>query len=128
MSTERTPNTDPASYSHRDLLLLTQILHTEGLLEPAQVLNHDKLADIGLEWFNHESTQLSRRQDRFPMLKAPSAKQLGQLYENLLEDYEGCASTTDLANRLYFTLVEQLEQRIAEHKTTFRELLEEALA
>ncbi|QBM87303.1 hypothetical protein METSCH_B05050 [Metschnikowia aff. pulcherrima] len=120
----RSVATDPGLYTYRDLLLATQLLHTLGLITPEQVKSSDRLDELAEEWFTHKSTLLSRRQDQFPFEIAPTGQQLLKLYENMLEDYAPCATTTDLANRFYFLRVGELESRIAEYKTEFHTLLE----
>lgn len=124
MSEERTTVTDPQSYGHRDLLLLTQLLHTLGLLEPDQVYHSDKLLAISEKWYNHKGTVLLRRQKVFPLHKPPTAGQLATLYENMLAD-ESCANTTELANKIYFARVQQLEEQIAADRATFKRILDE---
>ncbi|KAF8002365.1 hypothetical protein HF325_003330 [Metschnikowia pulcherrima] len=120
----RSVATDPGLYTYRDLLLATQLLHTLGLITPEQVKSSDRLDELAEEWFTHKSTLLSRRQNQFPLEIAPTGQQLLKLYENMLEDYVPCATTTDLANRFYFLRVGELESRIAEYKTEFHTLLE----
>ena len=120
----RSVATDPGLYTYRDLLLATQLLHTLGLITPEQVKSSDRLDELAEEWFTHKSTLLSRRQNQFPLEIAPTGQQFLKLYENMLEDYAPCATTTDLANRFYFLRVGELESRIAEYKTEFHTLLE----
>lgn len=117
--------TDPASYSNKDLLLLTQLLHTQGLIDPEAVVQSEHLGQIGKDWFTHKSTQLSRRLGELEITKAPSAQQVATLYENLLEENEHCLNTTALANSYYFARIQELEQRISLDKDKFKELLGE---
>lgn len=117
--------TDPDSYTSKDLLLLTQLLHGQGLIEPDAVKSSETLSEIGNEWFNHKSTHLSRSFDEFPLSKAPSAQQVLLLYENMLAANEKCSNTTDLANNYYFARMEELENKLAGDKTRFKELLGE---
>lgn len=117
--------TDPESYTSKDLLLLTQLLHGQGLIDPTDVTSSILLSDIANEWFNHKSTQLSRSLNEFPLSKAPSGQQVLRLYENMLAANEKCANTTDLANSFYFARMEELENKLAQDKERFKELLEE---
>ncbi|OBA20181.1 hypothetical protein METBIDRAFT_43010 [Metschnikowia bicuspidata var. bicuspidata NRRL YB-4993] len=120
----RSVATDPSSFTHRDLLLVTQLLHTLGLITLEQVQASDRLDDLAEDWYVHKSTLLSRRQGQFPLENPPTGQQLRKLYENMLEDNEPCATTTDLANKFYFIRVGELESRISEYKTEFHSLLE----
>jgi len=115
--------TDPRAYKSKDLLLLTQLLHGESLIQPEEVVNAD-LSDIGKQWFEHKSTQLSRGIKEFPLSKAPSGPQVLKLYENMLEENEKCSTTTDLANNYYFKRVAELETRLSQDKDRFKNLLE----
>lgn len=110
---------DPKSYTLRDLLLVTQIMHTKGLIQPDQVLASDQLEDVSQEWFSHIGSVVSRNQMQFPIEKALSPTQLGKLYGNMLQDNEHCKNTTDLANAFYFARIAELELKIASAKTDF---------
>lgn len=116
---ERPMESNPASYAFRDLLLLTQILHTRGLIDPDQVRQSDDLNDYGEFWFNHKCTTLSRTQGDFPLEKAATGSQVLELYENMLVDYAPCKNTTELANCFYHLRIKDLESRIAEEKASF---------
>ncbi|ODV67336.1 hypothetical protein HYPBUDRAFT_110399 [Hyphopichia burtonii NRRL Y-1933] len=113
---------DPSSYSNRDLLLFTQLLHTKGYIEPKSVENNDSsLDDISTEWFHHTSTQLSI-QDGLPIDKPWSRQQCYQLYQNLLKLNPDCENTTDLANHYYYTRINELTSKIDQYKLTFPNL------
>lgn len=116
---ERSSESNPASYTYRDLLLLTQILHTRGLIEPDQVLQSDSLDEYGKFWFNHRCTTLSRSQGEYPLEKPPSGPQVLELYENMLNDYSPCKNTTELANCFYHLRMKDLESKIAQEKALF---------
>lgn len=116
---ERPVEINPASFNYRDLLLLTQILHTRGLLEPDQVRDSPNLDEYGELWFNHKSTTLSRWQEQFPLEKAATGDQVLLLYENMLIDYAPCKNTTELANCFYHLRLKDLESKIAEEKANF---------
>lgn len=126
-NTEETPvpqravESDPSSYTFRDLLLLTQILHTLGLIEPEQ-LRSSKLDEYAEGWFHHKCTVLSRRQGQFPLSDAPSGEQILQLYENMLIDYSPCKDTTELANCFYHLRIKDLESKLADEKAQFETL------
>lgn len=116
---ERPNESNPASYTYRDLLLLTQILHTRGLLEPNQVRENDNLDEYGEFWFNHKCTTLSRNQGEFPLDQPATGSQVLELYENLLIDYSPCKNTTELANCFYHLRIKELESKIAQEKASF---------
>lgn len=116
--------TDPASYTSKDLLLLTQLLHGRTLIKSEDVAKAD-LTQIAKQWFEHKSTQISRSTKEFPFTKAPSGQQVLKLYENMLEKNEKCATTTDLANTYYFQRVAELEEKLTQEKGRFKQLLEE---
>lgn len=115
--------TDPTSYTSKDLLLLTQLLHGRALIKPEEVAKAD-LTEIAKQWFEHKSTQISRSTREFPLTKAPSGHQVLKLYENMLENNEKCATTTDLANFYYFNRVAELEDKLTQEKGRFKRLLE----
>lgn len=121
-----TPSTiiDPASYTSRDLLLLSQILHTSGLVSPESV-HSAKLDTIGKKWFDHKCTQLARRLGEFPLSEAPSGTQVEQLYSEMLEKNPNCKNTTDLANTFYFRRLAELDESITDAKSQFKALLGE---
>lgn len=116
--------TDPVSYTSRDLLLLTQILHTAGLLSPESVRSA-QLDDIANKWFDHKCTQLARQLGEFPLSEAPSGMQISELYAQMLEKNPNCKNTTDLANAFYFQRLAELETNIKNAKTEFKGLLGE---
>ncbi|WPK23094.1 hypothetical protein PUMCH_000319 [Australozyma saopauloensis] len=113
---------NPASYTFRDLLLLTQILHTLGLIEPKQVLQSPDLDECGETWFNHKCTVLARRLGEFPLHTAATSDQVKQLYENMLQDFSPCQNTTELANSFYHMRIRELETKILEEKDAFETL------
>lgn len=125
MATVVNPAIDPASYSNKDLLLLTQLLHTQGLIVPEAVIAYEKLGDIGREWYNHKSSELSRRLHGLALEKAPSGQQVAKLYQKLLETNGKCKNTTDLANFYYYSRIQELEKKILEDKEKFNEILGE---
>ncbi|EEQ36591.1 hypothetical protein CLUG_00714 [Clavispora lusitaniae ATCC 42720] len=116
--------TDPKSYTDRDLLLLTQLLHTAGLIAPEDV-RASNLDDFGEKWFQHKSTALARQLEEFPLSNAPSGLQVRELYNAMLEQYPNCKNTTDLANTFYFQRIRDLESKIADSKAEFQALLGE---
>lgn len=117
---------DPESYTKKDLLLLTQILHGQGLIQPDDVTSSDQLSEIAREWFDHKSSQLSRSSNEFPISKPLTGQQVVKLFENMLAANEKCATTTDLANHFYFSRIEELEEKLGRDKTRFKELLEKS--
>lgn len=117
---------NPASYTHRDLLLLTQMLHTKGLIEPSDVEGSKLLPEIGHAWFEHRATQISRRQGLFPIRRPLSGEDVSDLYRAMLEEFPTCNNTSDLANLFYFSRVKELEQKIDADRERFRELLSES--
>lgn len=109
----------PDTYSDRDLLLFTQLLHTNGLVEPSAVTPENPRIDaISSAWYTHPSTQLSIR-DGLHVTRPLTRSQVCQLYQNLLEANDGCKNTTDLANKYYFSRVAQLELRILQDQQAF---------
>lgn len=113
----------PETYSDRDLLLFTQLLHTNGLVEPSAITPENARIDaIASAWYSHPSTQLSVR-DGLHVTRPLTRAQVCQLYQNLLEANSGCKNTTDLANKYYFQRVAQLEERILQDQTAFLEVL-----
>lgn len=119
--------TDPESYTYKDLLLLSQLLHRQGLIEPSAV-TAGGLTAIGKEWFDHKSTQLSRNKNEFPVQKPLTSQQIVRLYENMLELNVNCATTTDLANFYYFARMEELKAKLEQDKIRFNELLETSIS
>lgn len=125
-ATDDSSVTDPASYGNRDLLLLTQLLHTNQLIEPTSITKDSKLiGDISTEWYNHISTKLSRERDHLNIQKPLTNEQICQLYQNLLEINKECNNTTDLANHYYFTRIDELNDKINNSKNQFSSLLQE---
>lgn len=116
--------TDPASYTSRDLLLLTQILHTAGLIAPENVQSA-KLDEIAHKWFDHKCTQLARELGEFPVAEAPTGHIVSSLYSKMLESNPTCKNTTDLANTYYFQRLGELEKNINGAKADFKNLLGE---
>lgn len=115
---------DPASYTSRDLLLLTQLLHTAGLIAPENVQSA-QLDEIAQKWFDHKCTQLACQLGEFPLSKAPTGTQIWELYSNMLEGNENCKNTTDLANTFYFQRLGELETKIKSAKSEFKTFLGE---
>ncbi|PVH17290.1 uncharacterized protein CXQ87_000174 [Candidozyma duobushaemuli] len=118
--------TSAESYTNKDLLLLSQLLHTQGLIQPDSVREYEDLESIGSDWFHHDSTQLSRRTHENSLTKPPTGEQILALYENMLEENPDCKTTTDLANKFYFARVHELEHRIQKDKEDFKALLGES--
>lgn len=115
-----------STYNNRDLLLLTQLLHTKGLIKPDSIHpNEKKLDDIAKQWFEHQATQISIAQDKLPMTLPLTSSQVSKLYQDLLEQHNDCKNTTDLANHFYFTRMEELGNKIENEKKEFRELVDE---
>lgn len=117
--------TSPESYTSKDLLLLSQLLHTQGLIEPESVKEYEDLDGIGYDWFHHDSTQLLRRTHENSLTRPPAGDQILALYENMLAENPECKTTTDLANKYYFARVHELEHRIQKDKEDFKALLGE---
>lgn len=120
-ATQSSYETDPNSFTFRDLLLLTQILHTLGLIEPSQ-LRSSPLDEHAQTWFAHKCTVLSRRQGEFPLSQPPTGEQILELYEKMLVNYSPCKDTTELANCFYHLRIKDLESKIAHEKAQFETL------
>lgn len=115
--------THPSTYNKRDLLLMLQLLHTEGLIDPSTINSKPSiLKDISYNWFNHKSTKLSML-NGLDLGKQWTINQLVELYNNLLEQYPNCSNTTDLANTIYAERVEELETKLGESQQQFDELI-----
>lgn len=115
---------DPSTYSKRDLLLLTQLLHMNGLIEPASVTpTEEKIASVSREWFAHSSTQLSIQQGLLHLSEAPGVDDICQLYLRLLHDTPDCKNTTDLANYFYYNRLDELQTKIDAGKKKVSEIL-----
>lgn len=114
------------SSNTRDILLLLQLIHSKGLIDPKSVnRNEKKLANIGKDWLNHKSTQLSIIQgDLHAMKSAPTPDQIVKTYQELLEQNSECRNTTDLANKYYYARIVEVEEKIKENKDEFRKELE----
>lgn len=117
--------TSPSTYGNRDLLLLTQLLHTSGLIDPDSITPDNKLvARVGRDWFAHHLTQLSRQREGLTVDSPLSPEEVVELYQNLLAENELCKNTTDLANKFYFARIDELTTKIDEAKQSFPELIE----
>lgn len=116
--------TDPSTYGKRDLLLLTQLLHMNGLIDPSSVTPHEnKLTSISQEWFHHASTQLSIQQGKLHLASAPSPEEICHLYTRLLETCSNCSNTTDLANFFYYGRMDELQAHVDTTRTQFSDIL-----
>ncbi|EGV64629.1 hypothetical protein PSN45_004962 [Yamadazyma tenuis] len=119
--------TDPAKYNHRDILLFLQLLHSNGLIEPDNIVdksNSDIVNDIATQWFKHKSTKLSTLKGLD--IDAPwTQSQLQTLYQNLLDQNDDCSNTTELANKIYAERVKQLRNQLESSQETFTQLLKE---
>ncbi|CAH6723010.1 hypothetical protein CLIB1444_12S02234 [[Candida] jaroonii] len=117
--------TDPSTYNKRDLLLVLQLLHTEGLIDPSAInAKPSILKDISYNWFNHKSTKLSMM-NGLDIGKQWTIGQLVELYNNLLAEYPNCSNTTDLANTIYAERVEELERKLEDSQQQFEDLINE---
>lgn len=115
-----------STYNNRDLLLLTQLLHTNGLIEPESIQPSEKKLDgIAKQWYEHQATQISIAQDKLPMTLPLTGSQVSKLYQDVLQQHSDCKDTTDLANHFYFTRMEELGSNIEDQKKDFRELVDE---
>ncbi|CAK7894515.1 hypothetical protein CAAN1_02S05424 [[Candida] anglica] len=109
------------SNNKRDLLLFLQLLHTNGLTDPKSVVTSEpKLKQIGIEWFNHKSTKLSIEQGELQCSSAPSPTKLCETYKGLLKVNTECKDTTDLANKLYYERIAEVEEAILQNKIEFK--------
>lgn len=118
--------TDASAYGLRDLLLMLQLLHSNGLLDAEQLKsNPEKVTSIGEEWFNHKSTKLSVVQDNLSYKRAPTSDEIDTLYGQLLVEYPECKNTTDLAYAVYYARIEQLENLIEERQLEAADILSE---
>lgn len=115
---------DPDAFSNKDLLLLSQLLHTRGLIQPAEVAVLEDLDDVAQEWFAHKSTQISRRLNEYPLKLAPTGEDIGALYDKMIETNRHCRTTTDLANHYYYSRVRELETQVQQNQDRFKELLQ----
>ncbi|ABN64534.2 predicted protein [Scheffersomyces stipitis CBS 6054] len=113
--------TNPSSYSPREVLLLVQLLHTHTILDPQGITSasDETIQKVLNEWKNHASVKMEQR-----VIKVNTRLQLKELYENLLKKYE-VDSTVDLANIIFYSRLEELENKIQDYKKEFQETLEE---
>ncbi|CAI5757047.1 unnamed protein product [Candida verbasci] len=113
--------TDPEFYSLRDVLLLSQLLHTNhiGTLETLKSSNEDKLYDIIQKFTSHKSFKLENK-----VVKLSTIEQLVELYSNLFKYYD-VDTTADLANYVYYKRIEELENIIEDKKSEFQQVLNE---
>lgn len=117
--------TDPNKYSKRDLLLLLQLLHTNGLITPSSIKdlsNSMLLKEISNQWFDHQSTLLSFMNGL--TMKSPwTVDQVTSLYSNLLESNADCQNTTELANKIYHERIAELDTKVKESQLNFTAIL-----
>ncbi|KAG7666138.1 uncharacterized protein J8A68_000396 [[Candida] subhashii] len=111
--------TNPSLYSIRDVLLLSQLLHINGIKGPQELdsASNDSINTILTEWKQHKTVQLENK-----VIKVNTKAQLKELYHKLLKKYQ-VESTEELANFVYFARIEELESDISQYKEEFREVL-----
>lgn len=117
--------TDPNKYSKRDLLLLLQLLHTAGLIDPNSVskANSGVLEQISLTWYHHKSTKLSML-NGLDLDQPWSVDQVILLYNALLAQYPG-KNTTTMADAVYSERIQQLETKLSTSQSQFDTLLQD---
>lgn len=109
------------SENNRDLLLFLQFLHINGLNDPKAItVDEPKLLNIGREWHNHKSIQLSIKQGELKNEPAPTPKKLVDTYKQLLRGNEDCKNTADLANKFYYQRIAEVEELIQKNRAEFR--------
>ncbi|KAI5963783.1 uncharacterized protein KGF55_002663 [Candida pseudojiufengensis] len=113
--------TNPNSYTLRDVLLLSQLLHINHIsnLDKLEKIDNALLVSILSTWKTHISTKLDHSN-----IKINTLNQLIDLYKKLLAKYN-VENTESLANEVYFTRIDELEDTIAKKKIEFRNTLEE---
>ncbi|EGW32284.1 uncharacterized protein SPAPADRAFT_61366 [Spathaspora passalidarum NRRL Y-27907] len=114
--------TNPDMYSTRCILLLSQLLHINGIKDSSKLesCNEDLIQDILSQWKNHASTKLDPELE----IKVTTRAQLRELYGNLLSKFD-VSDTVELANHVYFFRVDELQADIAKYKSEFTEILNE---
>ncbi|KAI5951273.1 hypothetical protein KGF54_004347 [Candida jiufengensis] len=113
--------TNPNTYTLRDILLLSQLLHINHIptLKKLESIDHDLLVTILNEWKQHISTTLEHS-----TIKINTLNQLKELYIKLLEKYK-VENTENLANEVYFLRIDELENIIQSKKEEFKMTLNE---
>ncbi|KAL6451084.1 hypothetical protein SBY92_001335 [Candida maltosa Xu316] len=113
--------TDPKYYSSRQILLLSQLLHTNDIDNYAKLksFNPNKLQALISEWKQHKINGLNDSP-----IKLNTINQLLELYEKLLAKYE-VDNTEELANTVYFMRIMELEDVIKKDQESFTEILQE---
>ncbi|RLV94547.1 hypothetical protein JA1_001639 [Spathaspora sp. JA1] len=113
--------TDPETYNTRSILLLSQLLHINGIKTRDKLVTtpEDTISDILTQWKNHPSSKLANLH-----IKLNTVSQLIELYGNLLGRYN-VGNTVELANAVYFDRIEELEGDISRYKQEFQEILQE---
>lgn len=111
--------TNPNLYSLRDVLLLSQLLHTHKIqtLEDLESINRNLFENILHQWKTHVSTQLQCK-----TIKISTLNQLKELYRKLLEKYK-VENTESLANKVYYMRIEELESIIELKRKEFATVL-----
>lgn len=111
--------TDPDSYSLRDILLLSQLLHTNKIptLQALESINHNVLESVLHQWKTHVSTQLEHK-----TIKINTLHQLMELYRKLLDKYK-VDNTESLANEVYYLRIDELKNTIETKRNEFTAVL-----
>ena len=111
--------TNPNLYTLRDVLLLSQLLHTNKIQTQQDLdsIAPDVLETILHQWKTHVSTQLEHKS-----IKVNTLNQLKELYRKLLEVYK-VNDTESLANEVYYLRIEELESTIEMKKKEFSTVL-----
>ncbi|KAK6459889.1 hypothetical protein DFJ63DRAFT_315765 [Scheffersomyces coipomensis] len=114
--------TNPATYSQREILLLSQLLYVNNLQDEKSIdsASDELISTILTEFKNHVVMKLDNKQ-----IKLNTKIQLKELYSNLLAQ-NGVNNTEDLANTTYFGRMDQLNQQIAHHKQEFVDTLQDS--
>ncbi|EMG49537.1 hypothetical protein G210_5661, partial [Candida maltosa Xu316] len=120
--------TDPKYYSSRQILLLSQLLHTNDIDNYAKLksFNPNKLQALISEWKQHKINGLNGQalNNTDSPIKLNTINQLLELYEKLLAKYE-VDNTEELANTVYFMRIMELEDVIKKDQESFTEILQE---
>lgn len=119
--------TNPLIYSKRDLLLLLQLLHTNGLIDPSTITNCSNpklLEQISHDWYNHKSTKLSLI-NGLEVEEPWEINDMVQLYKNLLDLYPG-GNTTTMADAIYGERIKELETKLGTSQDQFYRLINES--
>lgn len=111
--------TNPAIYSTRDVLLISQLLHINGIKNAKELdsASSDLIDTILTEWRDHYTVKLENKS-----IKIRTKAQLKELFQKLLTRYQ-VDSTEELANSAYFARIDELESDISRYKNQFREVL-----